>query len=765
MEINENKIDEIFKYDLIIAEKETQGEDIASALSVPKVSAKIELPTKESLKLLDKIMAKIKRIEKKEDQIKIFESKYKDKGKEFSHLKSYTNLIITRSKWKQELNDLIIKNQIAQKEASSITISFWKSDSKVIFACSGHLINIKLKNRSGDLNFNTKLKPPSPTNPNEMIAFARLQLIGKYLHSDKVDRIICATDYDREGESIFGTIMEYNGIDLNNCLRMKFSTLEADILRNAYNNLFPFNIDLFNAGKMRRWMDFIIGYNINPNLAKIYRGGIVDYLTSLKIPENAINNIKYNNTFNMGRVKLVVLDYIYNFTKEQTKKLANIENHEVNKERVEKHTFYFMDNEGRRQFLFSDEWLEEKSDNYEKLNLEEDILLTVSKIEFKELYKKVPYTGDEVPTFLNMTKVYQICKDLGATAGEIKRILQYLYLQTYISYPRSKSEQWEIPDDFNKEIYAHSVLNALRDCGYPIKDYYFDGFGNEGNISHSHPCIHPLPSLKKEKINRLKKINPLAFLIFNKIALHTLMCFEMLPKVYQQIIHFKMEQNGFEFKFQKTFLIDLIEENILTFNGFGIETKEDDFEPELNLYEGEEVKIVISKTLYTSIEIKKNHQEIEMIDDFDVINFLNENDIGTEATRDDILTSLIRLQYFVSPSILLTTFLGNTLTKIAKSYVNFIDIDYTLLIEEKLNDIEKGDLTIQEFKDGIIQTILDTYDNLMIHREEIEEIFLDVPKCEVHDVPMVIKSGKFGKFLQCPFYYDEEKVCNQKISI
>ncbi len=759
MEINENKI---IRYDLIIAEKETQGEDIALALSVPKVSMRIELPTKESLKFSEKIKSKIKRINNKEAQIEDFESKYQNQGKEYSHLKSYKNLVIMRNKWKRELNDLIIKNKIAQKEASSITIGFWKNDKKIIFACSGHLINIKLKNKHGDLNFDTELKPPSPTNPNEMIAFARLQLITKYLNSDKVARIICATDYDREGESIFGTIMEYNGINLNNCLRMKFSTLEADVLRDAYNNLFPFNINLFNAGKMRRWMDFVIGYNINPNLAKVYRGGIVDYLTKLKIPENAINNIKYNNTFNMGRVKLVVLDYIYNFTKEQTNKLADIENHNVNEQEVERHSFYFMDNEGRRQWLFSEEWLKEK-DGFNKLNLEEDILLTVSKIEFKEVYKQVPYDGDEVPTFLNMTKVYQICRDLGSTVEEIKRLLQYLYLQTYISYPRSKSEQWEIPDEINREIYAHSVLNALGDCGYPIKDYYFEGCGNEGNISHSHPCIHPLPSLKEEKIKRLKKINPLAFLIFNKIALHTLKCFEMLAKVNQQIVHFKMEQNEYEFKFQKTFLIELIEENILTFNG--IKKEENDFEPELNLYEGEEVKLVINKTLYTSIEIEKNHQEIEMIDDFDVINFLNENDIGTEATRDEILTSLIRLQYFVSPSILLTTFLGNTLTKIAKSYVNFIDIDYTLQIEEKLNEIEKGTLTIFEFKDNITQTILDTYDNIMIHREEIEEIFLDVPKCEVHNVPMVIKSGRYGKFLQCPFYYDDDKVCNQKISI
>ena len=147
-----------------------------------------------------------------------------------------------------------------------------------------------------------------------------------------------------------------------------------------------------------------------------------------------------------------------------------------------------------------------------------------------------------------------------------------------------------------------------------------------------------------------------------------------------------------------------------------------------------------------------------------LIDFLNRNDIGTDATRSILLNNLIELQYFVSDNILLTTFLGNTLSKLASKYIDFINIDYTLEIEEELNQIENGELTIKEFKDNIKEIIRETYNNMLEHYDEINEIFLKVPKCEIHNIPMIIKNGRFGKFLQCPLWYSKQK-CNQKISL
>jgi DNA topoisomerase-1 len=361
-----------------------------------------------------------------------------------------------------------------------------------------------------------------------------------------------------------------------------------------------------------------------------------------------------------------------------------------------------------------------------------------------------------------MTKVFQVCSGLGASTNEINRMLEYLYLQKFISYPRSKSERWEIEDKDAKMDYSMAVLEAIESCGYPVKEYYYKTTGNEGTVSHSHPCIHPLPSITPEKVKRLKKVSPIGFIILNQIIIHTLKSFEKKPRVKIQKITYKISQGDFEKKFSKKYMIKLLEENILSFEGLHSNT---DFVKELPVDKGDTYTAFVEKKLRKIYTIEKNHQEVRMLNDFDVINFLNENDIGTDATRTITLNTMISLQYFVSSNILLTTLLGNTLSEIANRYIDFIDIEYTLTIEEYLDKIESGIMEVDEFKAYVKQLIRDTYEEMMEKKDEINEIFMDVPKCEVHDIPMIIKSGRFGKFLQCPYFYVENKKCNQKISI
>ena len=751
------------KYELIITEKEQQGRDIANALCIPETYEIINVPNKEYLKLKKKYKTLENKLDKKNQTIKDFENTYQQKNKKYTHLKSYEKLILQREQWKNELYSLKKKLSLLKQNLEKKKVNFWKGNNKVIISCLGHLISIKFKNRDNELNFETELKLPSSTNPNENKKWIKIKLIEKYIKTPNLSRIICATDYDREGESIFGTIMEYFQIDLTKCLRMKFSTLEPDILREAYSKLIPFNIPLFNSGKMRRWMDFIIGFNLNPNLAIIYRNSIVEYLENLNSSEEinltkeSIDKIKYSNSFNIGRVKLVIIDYINKFTKEQMNIISKIENKESISKLIENYRFYFYDHNDNDIYLFGNNFFT-KNIGIDKLNLKKSIKLKVEGINYKEINKEIEDCG-EIPSFLNLTKVFNLCSKIGASTEEINRILEYLYLQKLISYPRSKSEKWEISNINGRISYAHSVLDALENIGYPIKDYYYDSYGNEGNNEHSHPCIHPLPSLDISKIRRLRKLNPLAFIVFNEICIYTLKCFEKLPLIKEQKISYELSQKGFNFKFNSTYDIELLEENILSFGEYILRLS-----PELLINKGDNFKIEVRKYSQLRNELESNREDLEILDDFAVIDFLNRNDIGTDATRSILLNNLIELQYFVSDNILLTTFLGNTLSKLASKYIDFINIDYTLEIEEELNQIENGELTIKEFKDNIKEIIRETYNNMLEHYDEINEIFLKVPKCEIHNIPMIIKNGRFGKFLQCPLWYSKQK-CNQKISL
>jgi hypothetical protein len=204
----------------------------------------------------------------------------------------------------------------------------------------------------------------------------------------------------------------------------------------------------------------------------------------------------------------------------------------------------------------------------------------------------------------------------------------------------------------------------------------------------------------------------------------------------------------------------IIESNILDFDGL----LSGEIFKEIDVNEGDEFNINAQLSIDVECRLSQNRNYINLLNDFDVIKFLNENDIGTDATRAPILSELINLRYLFSESVLLTTFLGNAMNNLANQYVGFIDIDYTLDIEKKLNQIENGKMNAGEFEAFVKKLIVNTHARMQLARDEIKKLFLDVPRCEMHGIPMIIKAGKFGRFLACPRSLTSEK-CSQRVSI
>lgn len=746
-------------YNLILAEKPQQAEDIAFALGVPKKNLDVPIFTEEYSDDFFK-WKKIKvSVKDQRQKIQDFETEYNNKSKPFAHLKSYIALKERLTELETKENTLLTKLNTKKPSLKTYKIDFHGNNQIVIIPCLGHLLQIGWEDRKRDdfISFDTYLKEPRsyeskgsiPTN------YIRISLIEEYLFGD-VDKIICATDFDREGQSIFGSIMDYEGIDPSICWRMKFSTLEANVLLNAYNNLTPFDIDFYNAGKMRRWMDFVIGMNLNPVLAQIYRGYIKDYLDNLAIDEETIKTCSI--TFNIGRVKNVIMRRIQEHTDEQTEIADQQENKEPEEEEEEVYELSYVDNSGLNVFLINNDssLFEGKS-----VDFEEPFQVEITDVNYLEELTS-NRNAITIPSFLNLTKVYSECKDLGSM-DEINRVLEFLYLQKYISYPRSKSEKWEIAVNNDKIDYADSVLDALESIGYEIKPYYKGTAGNEGTETHSHPCIHPLPSLTQNKVDRLKKTNPLAYLIFHTICLYTLKCFEILPKAKTQKVSYKLSQGETEINFYHKFAIELIEPNILHFNG--LRAWDTFLQKEVDVDEGDIFDVLTKKAIKIKTSIESNRGTFNMLTDYDIVNFLNENDVGTDATRTVLLKELIENQYIVSEKVILTTYLGNLLNKISSDYLNFMDIKYTLEMEKKLNAIEKGKLSIEDFQDFIKELVETSCNNLKAKEQEIWKVFGEVPTCEVHEDKMIIKNGKFGKFLLCPHFFISGDDCDQNCSI
>ncbi len=515
---------------------------------------------------------------------------------------------------------------------------------------------------------------------------------------------------------------------------------------------------MYYAGKCRRWMDYIIGFNLNPVLSDTYRESIADHLESLYLNDN---NIQYGVSFNAGRVKLVILKFIHDFTKEQIDKKRAISNNDTKIEEHCYYDFYFTDNNNREIFVSRKD---DDSENIKNFNFDKPVNVEIT--EFEEVENYFVINDSRIPPLMNMTSVFDACSDIGASAEEIKNALQYLYQQKYTSYPRSKSERWELPNDDEKKKYAHSVLNALKNCGYPVKDYYYNGYGKEGTKTHSHPCIHPLGTVTKDMVHSLERTSPVAFLVFNEICLNTLKSFEKLPKLKIQKITYRFfqEENDAEYVYDDDNVVKILEENVLHFIGFN---ESYTVKPPITVKKGDIFDVTIMKDKILDTKIEKNSYDTEKLTDFDVIHFMNENDIGTDATRPQMLKELINLQYIVSSNMLLTTYFGNILNQISEEFIQFIDIDYTIKIERELDEIENGLLSPEDFEDEIKELITESCDFIKNNVYSIGDIFLDeekVPMCPKHETPMMIVVGKYGRFLTCPMQYSDEG-CKNKFSI
>lgn len=646
----------------------------------------------------------------------------------------------------------------SEEESEEETVELEKAEEE-----EANTITSKSKNVKDNFILSVKFETEIIPSVSEDLKYARFTLIEQIINEYDIEKIIVATDYDREGQSIAGSIFEYLNVDFTKLTRMKFSTLEPDVLRDAYKNQIPFDMNFYQSGKSRRWLDYVIGFNVSPPFSKLYTHVITQYLQNdigINLKEEPYSNMQLNrNSFNMGRVKLVILNYVYQKTNQEILNASKIDNAKLNIENQTIYTVSYTDNSNLRVPLIQSTFGGFDGKNFD---FEKPIEIIIDDLSITK-----EYTSDlshiELPTFLNLVKVFDLCKDLNATSVQVDKILEYLYLNHFLSYPRSKSEQWEIKNDADKLKYANNLLKTLKLLGYPIKDKYFQTYGREGDEGGktlSHPCIHPLASITKEKIEWLKKINPLAYLILNEIIIHTIKCFEENPKVEKQNITYTISQNNETLRFTSSRILKILELNILEFKGCYERLLE-----KIDVKIGDKFLSLPEKSITLQNTASSNRDQPKIPSEYDVIQYLNEKDIGTDSTRSSTVNGLIEKDYFNSPNLLLTTILGNLICQLAERYVTFIDEEYTFTMEQDLNEIEKGQMPIKDFEDTVKDLVIKTVRNVYENSSDVMRLYLKtLPYCEIHKIPMILRIGTKGKYFQCPHKFTVEK-CNKTISL
>lgn len=527
-------------------------------------------------------------------------------------------------------------------------------------------------------------------------------------------QVYLASDPDREGEAIAWHLSHILEIPENSNCRVTFNEITKETVKESIKKPRTINMDLVDAQQARRVLDRIVGYKISPVLWKKVKRGL-----------------------SAGRVQSVAVKLIVDREEEIEKFISeeywNIYANllEPNSDKNFQATLYGKDN--KKIEIHTKEEVDEILKNIEKGKY---IVSDVKKGE----KKRTP-----APPFTTSTMQQEASRKLSFTLKKTMSVAQGLYEGVHvgekgtvglITYMRTDSTR--ISDEARAK--AKEVITQKYGENYYENRYY----KTKQNAQDAHEAIRPTYiDLEPEKIKDFLTTDQykLYRLIYNRFIAS-----QMSNAIYDTVTA-NIDVNNYNFKASG---------QTLKFKGFMtlyVETLEDEKEEEDNsipdLLIGQEVK-------KEKLEAKQSFtQPPARYTEASLVKALEEKGIGRPSTYSPTITTILERRYIQKEQKqLIPTDLGKIVNKLlVENFPDVINVEFTAKIEEEFDEVAEGKKpwkqVIREFY-GPFKITLDRVEKELEHVELVEEVS-DVP-CEKCGRMMVIKYGRYGKFLACPGY-------------
>ena len=527
-------------------------------------------------------------------------------------------------------------------------------------------------------------------------------------------QVYLASDPDREGEAIAWHLAHILEIPEDSNCRVTFNEITKETVKESIKKPRTINMDLVDAQQARRVLDRIVGYKISPVLWKKVKRG----LSAGRVQSVA--------------VKLIVdrEEEIENFIPEEYWNIyADLL--EPNSKKKFQATFYGKD--GKKLEIHTKEEVDKILKNIEKGKY---IVADVKKGE----KKRTP-----APPFTTSTMQQEASRKLSFTLKKTMSVAQGLYEGVHvgekgtvglITYMRTDSTR--ISDE--ARAVAKEVITQKYGASYYENRYY----KTKQNAQDAHEAIRPTYiDLEPEKIKDYLTTDQykLYRLIYNRFIAS-----QMANAIYDTVTanidvnNYNFRANGQTLKFKgfMTLYVETIE---------GEKEEEDNSIPELTI--GQEVK-------KEKLEAKQSFtQPPARYTEASLVKALEEKGIGRPSTYSPTITTILERRYIQKEQKqLIPTDLGKIVNKLlVENFPDVINVEFTAKIEEEFDEVAEGKepwkQVIREFY-GPFKVTLDRVEKELEHVELVEEVS-DVP-CEKCGRMMVIKYGRYGKFLACPGY-------------
>lgn len=535
--------------------------------------------------------------------------------------------------------------------------------------------------------------------------------------AEKSDKIYLATDPDREGEAISWHLAYILGLPLDDNNRVEFNEITKNGVTNGMAHPRSINIDLVNAQQARRILDRLVGYKLSPFISQKIRRGL-----------------------SAGRVQSVAVRIIVD-REEEIRKFKPEEYWTIDAK--------FIPKGSRKSFsasLYSDANGKIKIENQEQAEkIEQDLAdaeYMITKVKHGTR-RKTP-----APPFITSTLQQEASRKLGFQSRRTMKIAQELYegvdiegmgATGLITYMRTDSLRIS---DVAKEEAAQYILNRFGEKFLPAKPRVFK---TKSNAQDGHEAIRPsMPSLSPEDVK--------ASLTSDQFKLYNLIWNRFMASQMSDCIQktTQAEISAKEYIFKASgYYVD--------FEGFTtlyVESKDTEEEKSTQLPPLEKDMPVKCK------ELKKNQhftQPPARYTEASLIKALEEYGIGRPSTYAATITTITSREYVKREAkTLYPTELGEVMTNLLKErFPKIVNYKFTAQMEENLDEVEHGQ---EEWVELLDEFYSDFDKTLKKAKEEMEGVKLQLKEdqtdiiCDKCGRQMVVKVGRYGKFIACPGY-------------
>ena len=528
--------------------------------------------------------------------------------------------------------------------------------------------------------------------------------------------VYLATDPDREGEAISWHLARLLGIPMDEPNRVTFNEITRYGVEQGMAAPRCIDLDLVNAQQGRRVLDRIVGYKLSPFLWKNIRGG---------------------SSLSAGRVQSVAVSLIVDRERE-IQGFVPEEYWSIDAKLCEK---------GETSAFAAK--LQTKNDEKFDIHNEQEansVLAELKNVPFvvsgvkKSIRKKQP-----APPFITSTLQQEASIKLGFQSRRTMRIAQELY------------EGVDVPGMGAVGLITYMRTDSLRvsaEAKAAAAEYIEQAYGKEylpssakvykskGNVQDAHEAIRPtMPGLAPAKLKDCLSSDQYKLY---KLVWDRFIASQMAPALYDTVsIDIAAGDYGFK---ASGFTV--------RFDGFTVLYPYGDEEKSSipkHAAEGDVLKVK---------ELKPNQHFTAPPSRFteaSLIKALEENGIGRPSTYSPIITTIISHNYVEREGkSLKPTSLGMVITDLIREHFpNIIDVGFTAKMEKDLDKVEAGKVDwvsmMKKFYDEFSKELEIAQANQGNEKIKVPEEETDVV-CEKCGRKMVIKNGRYGKFLACPGY-------------